>query len=191
MVQELENAANEDMVAPLAVAVGLTRHKPAATMLLNMLRDRSENERVAAYLCTSLGLLGDAAAVPTLVEVLEPSQRRPFVLQQCAVALGDLGDGEVTKRLVKMLRENTSVAVLAAVASAIARIGDRGAIDVLIAASADPELPKLGRAFVAVALGGVGDKDPLPWHLPLSVDANYASPVDTLTNGSTGILDIL
>ena len=59
----------------------------------------------------------------------------------------------------------------------------------------DPKLemlaPKLGRAFVAAALGGVGDKDPLPWHLPLSVDANYSSPVDTLTNGATGILDIL
>ena len=68
---------------------------------------------------------------------------------------------------------------------------NRERIDALIAASADEEVPKLGRAFVAAALGGVGDKDPLPWHLPLSVDANYSSPVDTLTNGATGILDIL
>jgi HEAT repeat protein len=138
-----------------------------------------------------LGLLGDPSAVPALVEVLEQSQRRPFALQQCAVALGSLGDAQVTQRLVKMLREGSSVAVLAALASAITRIGDRSAIDALIAASADEEVPKLGRAFVAAALGGVGDKDPLPWHLPLSVDANYSSPVDTLTNGATGILDIL
>jgi HEAT repeat protein len=191
LLHELVTASHEDMVTPLAVAVGLTGHKPAASKVLDMLRDRSENERVAAYLCTSLGLLGDPVAVPALVEVLERSQRRPFVLQQCAVALGSLGDAEVTPRLVKMLREGSSVAVLAALASAITRIGDRRAIDALIAASADEEVPKLGRAFVAAALGGVGDKDPMPWHLPLSVDANYSSPVDTLTNGATGILDIL
>ncbi|HEX6812915.1 MAG TPA: HEAT repeat domain-containing protein [Planctomycetota bacterium] len=191
LLRELETASHEDMITPLAVAVGLTRHKPAAAKVLAMLRDRAEVEQVSAYLCMSLGLLGEQSAVPTLVEVLERSKRRPILLQQCAVALGSLGDGEVTKRLVKMLREDSSVAVLAAVASAIIRIGDRGAIDALIAASADTEVPKLGRAFVAAALGGVGDKDPLPWHLPLSVDANYSSPVDTLTNGTTGILDIL
>ena len=191
LLQELVAASHEDMITPLAVAVGLTGHKAAAPRVLELLRDRAENERVTGYLCAGLGLLGDPSAVPALVEVLEQSQRRPFALQQCAVALGSLGDAQVTQRLVKMLREGSSVAVLAALASAITRIGDRSAIDALIAASADEEVPKLGRAFVAAALGGVGDKDPLPWHLPLSVDANYSSPVDTLTNGATGILDIL
>ena len=191
LLRELENAAHEDMVLPLAVAVGLTGHKHAATKVAGMLRDRAENEVVAGYLCIALGLLGDPAAVPTLVEVLERSQRKPFLLQQCAVALGRLGDRDVTKRLVVMMRDGNSVAVLAALASAISRIGDRDAIDALIAASTDKEMPKLGLAFVAAALGGVGDKDPLPWNWPLSVDANYASAVDTLTNGTTGILDIL
>jgi hypothetical protein len=31
----------------------------------------------------------------------------------------------------------------------------------------------------------------LPWNLPLSRDANYGAPVDTLSNGATGVLDIL
>ena len=55
----------------------------------------------------------------------------------------------------------------------------------------DRGLTKLGRAFAAAALGGVGDKDLLPWNVPLSVDVNYATGIDTLTNGSTGVLDIL
>jgi len=31
----------------------------------------------------------------------------------------------------------------------------------------------------------------LPWNTPLTVDCNYAAAVDTLTNGATGVLDIL
>ena len=31
----------------------------------------------------------------------------------------------------------------------------------------------------------------LPWNVPLSVDCNYATDMDTLSNGATGVLDIL
>jgi HEAT repeat protein len=81
--------------------------------------------------------------------------------------------------------------VLAAIASSISRIGDRRAIDTLVKLSEDRSISKLARAFVAAALGGVGDKDDLPWNTPLSVDTNYATGMDTLTNGATGVLDIL
>lgn len=49
----------------------------------------------------------------------------------------------------------------------------------------------LAQAFVAAALGGIGDKDMLPWNTPLAEDINYRARVDTLTNGRTGVLDIL
>ena len=81
--------------------------------------------------------------------------------------------------------------MLASLAIAIGRIGDRRSIDALIESSEDRELTKLARAFVAAALGGVGDKDELFWNVPLSLDSNYATNIDTLTNGATGILDIL
>ena len=171
--------------------MGLTGHKPAAPALLRMLADRADNETFAAYLCTSLGLLGDAKSIPGLLKVLESSKRRPFVMQQCAIALGQLGDREISQRLVTMLGANDSVAVLASIAIAIARIGDRRTIDSLIQATKDKDMPALGRAFAAAALGSVGDKDLLPWNHALSQNANYVDAVDTLTNGSTGVLDIL
>lgn len=191
LLDELRNASQVDMRTPLTIAVGLCGHEPASPTLLAMLADRADNERFAAYLCTSIGLLGDHKAIPALIKVLETSKRRPFVLQQCAIALGQLGDATVTKRLVDMLRSNDSVAVLSSVATAISRIRDRRAVDSLIALTKDKEIPALGRAFVAAALGGVGDKDLLPWNHPLTKDANFADPVDTLTNGSSGVLDIL
>jgi hypothetical protein len=55
----------------------------------------------------------------------------------------------------------------------------------------DTQLGALSRAFAAVALGGIADKEPLPWNSRIAVNINYRASVETLTNQSTGILDIL
>lgn len=191
LLQDLEDASTDDLRSALAIAVGLTGYKVAAPRLQRLLRDHEADVRSAAYLSIGVGLLGDRSATPMLTAVLKRSGRRPFLLQQCAVALGCLGDRAANEVLVEMLREADSVAVLAAIASSIGRIGDRRAIDPLVELSRDRELAKIGRAFVAAALGGVGDRDEMPWNTPLSVDCNYATGMDTLTNGSTGVLDIL
>jgi len=191
LLEALERASTDDLRASLGVAVGLTGMQDAAPTMLRLLRENEADARTAGYLAVGLGLLQDAKAADTLTEIMSRSTRRPFVLQQCAVALGVLGDRGANDQLMKLLEESESVAVLAAVASAITRIGDRRAIPRLVEMTGDPGLTKLGRAFVAAALGGVADKDELPWNVPLSVDVNYATGVDTMTNGSTGVLDIL
>ncbi len=191
LFEALAATGAEDLRAPLAVSVGLCKVPTHAAPMRQLLLERASNERFAGYLCTGLGLLGDPAAVPDLAKVLDGARRRPFVLQSAAVALGQLGDREITARLVALLAASDSVASAVALSSAIGRIGDRRAIDPLLGLSADAERPALVRAFVAAALGWLGDKDPLPWNLPFAADANYAVEVDTLSNGSTGILDIL
>ena len=45
--------------------------------------------------------------------------------------------------------------------------------------------------FNAEQVGGVADKELLPWNSKIAVDMNYRAAVETLTNGSSGILDIL
>jgi HEAT repeat protein len=191
LLDDLRAASNDDLRQALAVAVGLVGHDLATPGLLQLLREHEGDQVTAGYLCIGLGLLGDPAAAPQLASVLERSERRPFLLQQCAIALGCLGDKDAVARLATMMKRSTSTAVLAALASAIGRIGDRRAIDPLIELTADKELTKLGRAFVAAALGWIGDAERLPWSAPFSVDANYATRIETLTNGTTGVLDIL
>ena len=191
LLEELEDASTDDLRAALAVAVGLTGSKDAAPTMLRLLREHEGDARTAGYLAVGLGLLQDVKSTETLAEIMARSARRPFVLQQCAVALGVLGDRHANDQLLQLLEESESVAVLAAVASAITRIGDRRAIARLVEMAGDRSLTKLGRAFVAAALGGVADKDLLPWNVPLSVDVNYATGIDTVTNGATGVLDIL
>ncbi|MFN3243244.1 MAG: HEAT repeat domain-containing protein [Planctomycetota bacterium] len=191
LLDDLEDASTDDLRSALAVAVGLTGLRDAAPTMLRLLKKHEGDVRTAGYLAIGLGLLQDTKSVAHLGEVMQRSARRPFLLQQCAVALGVLGDRHANDQLLGLLENSESVAVLAAIASSISRIGDRRAIGRLIEMTDDKGLTKLGRAFVAAALGGVGDKDELPWNVPLSVDVNYATGIDTLTNGSTGVLDIL
>lgn len=191
LTDDLQSIASDDVRAALAVALGLSGHAPAVPIVLRLLRDHENEERTAGYLCVSLALLGDPVAEPALSAIVERSRRRPFLLQQAAVALGRLGDKTATMRLLAMMQDSESTAVLSALAIAIGQIGDRRSIDPLVEMTTDAELTKLSRAFVAAALGGVGDKDDLPWNVPLSRDCNYAASVDTLTNGATGVLDIL
>ena len=191
LLGDLLLASSDDSRSALAIAVGLNGHVEAAPKMLRMLREHEGDIRTAGYLCVGLGLLRDEGATQMMTEVMLRSARRPFLLQQAAVGLGCLGDRQANDHLLQMIQETESVAVLAAIASSISRIGDRRAIDTLVKLSEDRSISKLARAFVAAALGGVGDKDDLSWNTPLSVDTNYATGMDTLTNGATGVLDIL
>ncbi len=191
LLDDLEGIHNATVQGALAVAVGLAGHRSAGPTVLRMLRESEGNERLAGHLCISLALLGEQTSVPLLSEILDRSSRRPFLLQQAAVALGHLGDRDATLRLLRIVKSNDSAAVLAAAAGAIGQIGDRRSIEPLVTMAGDEELTKLARAFVAAALGGVGDKEELRWNVPLTIDCNFAAAVDTLTNGSTGVLDIL
>lgn len=191
LLDDLSATARQDVQGALAIAVGLTRHAPSAPAMLRLLREHELHEELAGYLCVGIGLLGDRAAAPALLAVLERSPRRPLLLLQAAVGLGCLGDRDASERLVAKMQGAESTAVLAALASAIGRIGDRRALEPLLALLADEEVSKLARAFVAAALGGIGDRRPLPWNEPLSRDSNWSGAVDTLSNGATGVLDLL
>jgi HEAT repeat protein len=191
LLDDLPTAQKPDVQGALAVALGMTQHAPAVPTMQRLLRDNEHDETLAGYYCVGLAMLGDRSSVPALLAILERSKRRPFLLLQAAVGLGRLGDREANQRLLAMMKESDSVAVLSALANAIGQIGDRRAIDPLIEMTKDAELTKLARAFVAAALGGIGDRSPLPWNAPLGRDCNFGAPVDTLWNGSTGVLDIL
>ncbi len=191
LLDDLREGQQPEVQAAMAVALGLTRHQAALPDMLRLLRDSEHQETLAGYFCIGIALLGDRSAVPVLTEILERPKRRPFLLLQAAVGLGRLGDREANTRLLAMIADSESVAVLAALANAIGQIGDRRAIEPLIEMTRDAELTKLARAFVAAALGGIGDRAPLPWNMPLSRDSNFGAPVDTLSNGATGVLDIL
>jgi HEAT repeat protein len=183
---------NPDVVAALAVGLGLSRYLPAADDLRDLLEEYRVRDELAGYLCIGLALMGDRGARDQINTLVESSVRRPELLRQAAIALGKIGDKSVTEVLQNMLVDGgQNLAKMSAVATALGFIGDRRTLEPLRKMMFDESLATLSRAFAVVALGGVIDKEPLPWNSKIGVDMNYRANVETLADGALGILDIL
>jgi HEAT repeat protein len=193
LTEELKEARTPSLTGALGIALGLVQAKEeAADEMRARLKSNIEKEEMAGYLCIGLALMNDVASKEDINKVVDQSVRRTELLQQAAIALGKLGDKKVADKLQSLLTEGEpNLAKLSAIASALGFIGDSRTIKPLKDLLFDSKLQDLSRAFAAVALGGVADKESLPWNSKIGTNLNYRAAVDTLTNKSTGILDIL
>jgi hypothetical protein len=188
----LRDARNEDVIAACAIGLGLCGWDESAQDLRALLREHRQRDELAGHLCTALALLDDSGAVPLLQEIVAGAARRPQLLTHAAEALGRLGDHSVGRDLAQQLgRREHGIVTLGGIASVLGMVGDRRCIAPLLAVVADPDIPELGRAFAIVGLGGLGDKEDVPWNHKIARHLNYYATVETLTNQVSGILDIL
>jgi hypothetical protein len=199
---EFQRARNPSLVAALAIALGLLRHTEAAGDILDQLDRNSSHDEMAGYCCLALGMLDHQPARPKINALVERSLKREERLKQGAIALGLLGDTTAGDTLVRLLEQQNSLAVFASVAYALGSIGDRRALDPLLAVFANPPVvphPRmaagaatdLAKAFVVVALGLIADAKEFPWNDPIARHLNYRASCETLTDGSVGVLDLL
>ncbi|MEM7517361.1 MAG: HEAT repeat domain-containing protein, partial [Planctomycetota bacterium] len=142
-------------------------------------------------LSVALGLLGAREYVDEIQNLVRESKYRPDLLKQASIALGLLGDKATVSLLTSMLAESESLATQASIATALGFIGDSRSVPPLVELLEDKEQTALARAFAAVALGGVADKETLPWNSKLSVDLQYRASTRTLTGQGVGLLDLL
>jgi len=191
LLDDILGTQDDELRSALAVALGLSGWREAAPHLMALLREHEERDQLAGYLCVGLALLKEEAALDDFTRILRGAVRKPYLLQQAAAALGTMGDRDVVPVLVDVFAQRDDAASLAAVAGALSLVGDRRSIDPLLGRMQDAEQTKLARAFAAGALGGVGDPDSVPWNVRLLLDVNYTTGTDTLTNGQSGVLDIL
>ena len=188
----LKSEKQPNLLASLAIGLGLTQYGDAADKMREMMLRTVAQEDLAGYLCIGLALMNDGASKDDIRQVVKTSTRRPDLLKQAAIALGKLGDKQVADDLQELMKEGGSnLAKLSAISSALGFIGDQRSIDPLKNMLEDTKLNQLSRAFAAVALGGIADKEMLPWNSKIAVNSNYRASVETLTNKTSGILDIL
>jgi hypothetical protein len=188
----LEDERSPEQIGAYALGAGLARSTESARELMRLLAKELQDD-ARGQVALGLGLLGHQEAVDLLREVVARSKYRPELLRQGAIALGLLGDKEIGPQLAGMLKDARSLAAQAAIASALGFIGDKGSIDPLLALLSDPLASEKARAFAAVALGNVADKELLPWNAKIGFGVNYGAAPATLLDPSsgTGILDIL
>jgi HEAT repeat protein len=190
--EALQASRNPNAQGALAVALGLCQDAASADLLRELLRANSKRDDVAGYLCIALGLMQDDLATGEVRALLRTAERRPQLLLQSARALGLLGDHNVVDDLCRQIEDpEPSLMRLSAVASALGQIGDRRSLEPLVRMAQNDSLTPLTRAFAVVALGSICDKDPLPWNAAFASFTNYRAATETLTDGASGILDIL
>src|SRR5262249_3097739 len=176
----------------LALGAGLAADTDSANGLLKRLDTQLEDD-ARGYVAVALALMDCQDAVLPLRKIVSESRYHPTLLRESAIALGILDDKDAVPVLIGMLAEAKGLATQAAIANPLGFIGDRRSVDSLVAMLQNERLTEKARAFGAIALGNVADKEPLPWNSKISIDLNYRASTATLTDPgtSTGILDIL
>jgi hypothetical protein len=192
LIGTLEDVKNPAALGATAIAAGIAHEREAGGALLRLLDRYPSRDELTGQVAIGLSLLGVDAARDRLRDFLPRLVRRPELLAQIATALGRFGDASALDLLLGMLRDSEGgLARLSALAIAVGQIGDRRALEPLLAMLQNRDLTPLTRAFAAVALGNVCDPQPLPWNAHYAFMLNYRAAVDTLTDGSAGILDII
>ncbi len=183
---------NPETRAAMAVALGLCGHNEAVVDMTKKMKKHKSQHFLVGYICMGFALMDAVEMTDTIRITVRDAVRKPMILTQGSIALGMLGDKNAMGLLNELLSEGSSSVVrLAAVATAYRYIGDRRAITSLVKLMDKDGLTRTSRAFVAAALGGIADKELMPWSMRFSSGSNYAARVPTLINGKNGILDIL
>jgi HEAT repeat protein len=189
--RQLEDEGSADRLGAYALATGLSRDLASADVLLQRVR-RSWPDETRGRVALGLGLLGAREAIEPLGAIVADARYHPELLAEASIALGLLGDKDIGVQLVAMLRSARSLAAQSAIASALGVVGDARAVDPLLELLGDRLATDKARAFAAVALGNVADKELLPWNAKIGADLNYRAAPATLFDPGTGngILDI-
>ncbi|MHC4896997.1 MAG: HEAT repeat domain-containing protein [Planctomycetota bacterium] len=193
LLQQFRKARSPYARGAMAVGLGLCGHRPAGRELREQFSSSKHQDEFAGYLCIGMSLIPYRRAQPDMLEVAKHSVRRPTLLTQVAVALGKMGHKGVTPALIHMLqdRRGVNLAKMSAISQALAYVGDRSTVTPLRDMLLDERLTPLTRAFAAVALGGIADKEKLPWNSKIGRNMNYRAAVETLIQSGNGILEIL
>ncbi len=156
LVNELANVDERSSrnVAEAFVAFGSL----AVPALLELLADASHaTSRVWA--ARILGRIGDPRAVDDLISRLNDRDDR--LRMTAAEALGALGDARALQPIVRATLRDPAPQVRAHAAGAVARIEGERAVDVLVAALADPDYATRLRALEAFETMRIEDTSPL------------------------------
>lgn len=181
LARKAAEVRDPEQLAAFAVALGLRRARSQAPLCARLLEEVKVDD-FRGYFALALGMMGSRDHAKEIGTLVGESARRPAVFQQGAIALGLLGEKEVVPRLVALLRDpkNQSFVLQSAVADSLGYVGDHRAVDPLATLLRDNQATASARAFAAVALGQMSDKEWYPWNAKISAHLNYFAFVETL-----------
>jgi HEAT repeat protein len=175
-----KNTKSPDERGAYAIAMGLMKYEPAGKDLMKVV-EKGGQASMRSHLCLALGLIDYDDAIPLVREIVK--EKGDIDLRRnAAITLGLLGDRTAMDFLQKeMERSENSLAVLGAVTQGLGFIGDVAAVPKLNEMATDRKKYKDNtRAFSAVALGLLGDKDDIPILFAIAENNNYIARTDAI-----------
>ncbi|MCZ6596024.1 MAG: hypothetical protein O7B99_00130 [Planctomycetota bacterium] len=188
--QALKQSRSGDVVGAVALAIGMLRDIESREILID--RVESGNGVLRGYAALALGMVGVQDALGPLRTLLARSSNRPGTLQRTAIGLSLLGDAGVSQVLSAMLERSSRPEVQASIAAALGWVKDPRLLPQLGERLVARGVGDSPRAWTAVAVGRICDRDLLPWNSLYSVGANYDVTLPTLIEPDygTGLLDL-
>jgi HEAT repeat protein len=157
-----------------------------------MLKKYQKSEFLGGYLCIGLALMDDMEAVPQIEGIIGDAHLRPTLLSQAALALARLQARDAQATLHGLLRSDKRFTLTwASTAAALGHIGDADSVTPLVEMMQRRSTPKLLQAFAAASLGLIADDKEMPWNASIAMGINYQALTETMSNGASGVLDIL
>jgi len=182
---------NPSIRGALSIAMGLMGGSDKSREALQQALVSSGDPLFQGYACVGLGLMRAREAKGTIVEILRGSSSKPDLQREAAIGLGLMGMRDVIPELVAVLNppdgRMPSTLTMGSISQALGFIGDRTAVLPLVGIARNASLPALSRGFALVALGTIGEEQPLPVLSQISRDLNYRAMVETLQE----VLDVL
>jgi HEAT repeat protein len=166
--------------AAFAIGLGLLGEERAIPLLTAAL-EKATTADLKGHAATALGLLGAKEAAP-LVRDLARDATDPEARGRARRALGLLGDPEVDVRLLEAIRAGGhELEALGGAALGLGIGGGKEAVASLSDVLSKPDHHRdTARAFAAVALGCLGDKDEVPLLVSLRAHCNFLATTDAL-----------
>jgi HEAT repeat protein len=150
-----------------------------------------KESRAQGYVALSLGLLGGDEGLEPLRAMLVESRLCSEKLPQTALALALLEDPKLVPDLLSLVQQSTSQSTFGAACAALGLVGDRRAVEPLLARLRDDRTSAHDRASAIAALGRIADRDRLPWQHAISTGLNYRAMTVTLSDeAQSGLLDL-
>ncbi|MEE9392208.1 MAG: HEAT repeat domain-containing protein [Planctomycetota bacterium] len=178
--KEFKSTKNPSDLGAHAIALGLMKYDAAGADILKIL-NKGGQASLRQHLAISLGLMDYRDSIKDIREIVK-EKGDVDLRRNSAIALGLLGDRGAMKFLSEEIAKSSNTQpVLGAVTRGLGFIGDASAVPLLTKMVKDSKKFKDNtRAFSAVALGLLGDKDPLPFTASISENNNYIQRTDAI-----------
>jgi HEAT repeat protein len=186
LLEEFNDNSNPSYLGAMAVSLGLLDYKVAAGDLWKKFEDTND-QPLQGYLAVALGLMRENTKAEILRSLITKKGFEQKFRLQLARALGLMSDTQAVSTLIDFLQSAETIAESSSAAQALGLIGDKSALEPLLAILKNKSKQPLQRGFAAVALGIIAEESDLPWNSVFSVDSNYRAKVGALSE----ILDIL